>query len=100
MGLLYIEIEVENRRRKTKFHVFIQQTFTESSLCSRPRYATVNKMLVPALPSGAEVGPPSRVGARQQLRQYRAGEVREGFLEEVVLQPSPQEKQELAGEKL
>lgn len=93
-------MEIDNGRRKTKFHVFIQQSFTESSLCSRPRHATVNKMLVPALPSEAEVGPPSRVGAGQQLIQHRAGEVREGFLEEVVLQPSPQEKQELAGEKL
>ena len=56
--------------------------------------------VVLALPSGAEMGPPSTVEAEQLLGQRRAGEVREGFLEEALLKPSPQGKQELAGEEL
>lgn len=44
--------------------------------------------------------PPSRVGAGQQEVQHTAGEVREGFQEEVVLKPSPWGKQELGGGNL
>lgn len=55
--------------------------------------------LVLGLPSGAEMGPPSRMRAGQQWGRHRAGVVREGFLEVVIPEPSPQEKQDLAGGK-
>ena len=83
-----------------KCHVFIQQIFPESPLGQALTCNSERDDLVAALPKGVEMGPPSGVGAGQQLAQHRAGEGREGFLEEVVWEPSLREKQELAGEKL
>lgn len=40
-----------------------------------------------------------RAGAEPQLRQHRTREVRDGFLEEVILESSPQRRQDIAGEK-
>ena len=49
--------------------------------------------VVLALPSGAEMGPPSTVEAEQLLGQRRAGEVREGFLEEGKSELKPNKEQ-------
>lgn len=94
VGLLCSEVEIG-----TNFHVFIGQIFRVSTVCLAQARNREQGGMVLALPSGAEMGPPSTVEAEQLLGQPRAGEVREGFLEEALLKPSPQEKQELAGEK-